>query len=118
LQHIGCKFEQNMDKKRSPNLEPSRAPKIHKSSLSTVHQVPGNMINHCSVEKEIFSGQQKVDNVILRWTHCNAATDAKVAKDVQDLRVAAELLEQRDDHLDVLFLHHVQGLRGVIKDAV
>ena len=76
------------------------------------------MINDGRVQEEIFSGQQKVDNVVLRRANGHAATDAKVAEDVEDLRVAAEFLEQRDDHLDVFLFHHVQGLRRVVEDAV
>ncbi len=43
---------------------------------------------------------------------------AQVREDVQHLRVPPELLQEGYDDLDVLLAHHVQGLGGVVEDAV
>ncbi len=57
------------------------------------------MIDNRRVQKQIFSGQQKVDNVVLRRSNGDAATDAKIAQDVQNFRIATELFQQRNDDL-------------------
>ncbi len=57
------------------------------------------MIDNRRVQKQIFSGQQKVDNVVLRRSNGDAATDAEVAQDVQDFWIATKLFQQRNDDL-------------------
>jgi hypothetical protein len=57
------------------------------------------VIDNRRVQEQIFSGQQKVDNVVLRRPNGDAATDAKVAQDVQDFRIATKLFQQRNDDL-------------------
>jgi hypothetical protein len=57
------------------------------------------VINNRRVQEQIFSGQQKVDNVVLRRSNGDTATDAEVAQDVQDFRIATEFFQQRNDDL-------------------
>ena len=68
------------------------------------------MVHNSSMQQQILSGQQKVDNVVLRRSYRDAATDAEVAQNVQNFRITSEFFKQRNDDLDVLLFHHVQGL--------
>ena len=76
------------------------------------------MVDNSSVQQQIFSWQQKVNDIILRRTHCDSTTDAQIAQNVQNFWIPPEFFEQRDDDLDVLLLHHVQGLGRVVENAV
>ena len=76
------------------------------------------MVHNSRMQQQILSGQQKVDDVILRRPYCDAATDAKVTQNIQNFRITSEFFQQRNDDLDVLLFHHVQGLGGVVEDAV
>ena len=59
------------------------------------------MVNHGGVEQQVLSGQQEVDDVVLRRPDGDAAADAQVAQDVQHLGIAAEFLQKRNNHLEL-----------------
>ena len=64
------------------------------ASPTRLRSSPGHVVNHSGVEQQVLAGQQEVDDVVLRRPDGDAAADAQVAQDVQDLRVATEFLQQ------------------------
>ena len=58
-----------------------------------------HVVHHRGPEQQVLPGEQEVHDVVLRGADGDAATDAQVGEDVEDLGVPAELLEEGDDDL-------------------